>query len=233
LTFVAANRKTEKKPLANVDAATVDVDAVWASMISGSLPKPTGQDNAADLARTRNEQNAHQIPDSLKVGNRASTDDDTITIKRTYNFAGKVHVEEKTIPRDSAEARLWLESQSGEDVNQLKTNTQTKPKRPTKKLRRSMFEPVLESIFPSRTDLHFGTNRAQGERLMKEALNAKKLNTVEKSKMDWAGFVDKEGIKDELETAGKAKSSYIERQNFLSRVETTRDEEARKARTAK
>lgn len=157
-----------------------------------------------------------------------------ITIKRTYNFAGKVHVEEKTIPRDSAEARLWLESQSL-DENQLKINTlqPTKPKRPTQKLRRSMFEPVLESVFPPRTDLHFGPNRAAGEKLMKEALNVKKLNTVEKSKMDWAGFVDKEGIKNELEVAGKAKGSYIERQNFLSRVEITKDEEARRARTAK
>lgn len=68
---------------------------------------------------------------------------------------------------------------------------------------------------------------------MREAINAKKLNTVEKSKMDWAGFVDKEGIKDELETAGKAKGSYIERQNFLSRVEVSRDDEARRARLAK
>jgi len=222
--------------LAPVDAATVDVDALWASMISGNQPKSKVQDKTPDHAEngSANEVNDGRTADTSKANNKLSSDDDTmITINRTYNFAGKVHVEEKTIPRDSAEARLWLESQSADDTNQLKINTQTKPKRPTKKLRRSIFEPILESIFPPRTDLHFGTNRAHGERLMKEALNAKKLNTVEKSKMDWAGFVDKEGIKDELVTAGKAKGSYIERQNFLSRVETTRDEEARKARTAK
>lgn len=224
------SRKVEKKPLANVDTATVDVDAVWASMISGNLPKPTAQGKASNTLSI-----SAPKPDVLKTHNRPSaTEDSMITIKRTYNFAGKVHVEEKTIQRDSAEARLWLVSRSGDD-DQLKINTvqPTKPKRPTKKLRRSMFEPILESIFPPRTDLHFGANRAAGEELMKEALNAKKLNTVEKSKMDWAGFVDKEGIKNELEVAGKAKGSYIERQNFLSRVEVTRDEEARKARTAK
>jgi len=228
-----AQEKTEKKPLANVDAATVDVEAVWASMISGNIPKPSVQDNATDQARNGSA-NVHQTPDSLKASNNPSTEDDTmITIKRTYNFAGKVHTEEKTIPRDSAEARLYLETQPNAETNpQLKinTNTQSKPKRPTKKLRKSMFEPVLESAFPPRTDLHFGSNRAQGERLMKEALNAKKLNTVEKSKMDWAGFVDKEGIRDELVEAGKAKGSYIERRNFLDRVEVTRDEEARRVR---
>ena len=31
----------------------------------------------------------------------------------------------------------------------------------------------------------------------------KKINVVEKSAMDWAGFVDKEGIQDELDAAGK------------------------------
>ncbi|GJC86451.1 SWR1-complex protein 5 [Colletotrichum liriopes] len=65
----------------------------------------------------------------------------------------------------------------------------------------------------------------------KEA-QAKKLNTVEKSKMDWAGFVDKEGLKDELELAGRAKGSYAERQDFLARSEAKRDEEARRARLA-
>lgn len=196
-------------------------------MISGNISKPTAEDSTVDNA-------ANIGVDGANTVKEPPVDEVTmITIKRTYNFAGQVHVEEKTIARDSAEARLWLESQSS-DATQPSTAIQPKRKRPTKKLRRSMFEPILESIFPARTDLHFGTNRAQGERLMKEALNAKKLNTVDKSKMDWAGFVDKEGIKDELVTAGKAKGSYIERQNFLSRVEMTRDEEARRARmTAK
>ena len=38
--------------------------------------------------------------------------------------------------------------------------------------------------------------------LREQQAKAKKLNVVEKSRMDWAGFVDKEGIKDELELAG-------------------------------
>jgi len=60
--------------------------------------------------------------------------------------------------------------------------------------------------------------------------DAKKLNTVEKSAMDWAGFVDKEGIADELDAAGKAKGAYKARQEFLARVEYKKDEEARRAR---
>ena len=50
--------------------------------------------------------------------------------------------------------------------------------------------------------------------------------------MDWAGYVDKEGIKDELELAGKSKTSFVSRQDFLARSEARREEEARRARLA-
>ena len=62
--------------------------------------------------------------------------------------------------------------------------------------------------------------------------NAKKLNTVEKSRMDWAGYVDKEGFKDDLELASKSKASYAARQDFLARSEAIREEDARRARQA-
>jgi Bucentaur or craniofacial development len=43
-----------------------------------------------------------------------------------------------------------------------------------------------------------------------------KLNVLEKSRLDWAGFVDKEGINDELKRYNK--DGYIERQEFLKRA---------------
>ena len=156
--------------------------------------------------------------------------DDMIMIQRTYNFAGKVHVEEKLVQRDSAEARLWLQSQpSGKAPSQPSDPNITKPLRPPKKARRSIFEPITEPL-PQRTDLRFGLNGISRNGSGNAAVQAKKLNTVEKSKMDWAGFVDKEGIKDELETAGKAKGAYLDQREFLARVEEKREEEARRAR---
>jgi Bucentaur or craniofacial development len=159
--------------------------------------------------------------------------EDMIMIQRTYNFAGKVHVEEKLVARDSAEARLWQESQSsGKNLNQPIDPNITKPLRPPKKARRSVFEPITEPL-PQRTDLRFGVGAAGRNGIAAGANSfgaAKKLNTVEKSKMDWAGFVDKEGIKDELEIAGKSKGAYLDQKEFLARVEEKREEEARKAR---
>jgi hypothetical protein len=232
-------RTEEKKPLASTETATVDVEALWANMTSTSrkpitAPKPPEQavmdvDEAFEDTKLKgddiNDVNAHP-PDE-------EADENMIMIQRTYNFAGKVHKEEKLVPRDSAEAKLWLESQASERGKRLTTvggPNITKPLRPTKKARRSIFEPIAENL-PQRTDLRFGvSDAARTAAVVRGGVQAKKLNTVEKSKMDWAGFVDKEGIKDELETAGKAKGSYLDQKEFLARVEEKRDEEARKAR---
>jgi hypothetical protein len=100
--------------------------------------------------------------------------------------------------------------------------------RPTRKARRSVFEPIIE--LPQRTDLHFGPRKDTGVEITAIGKDAKKLNTVEKSAMDWAGFVDKAGIKDDLAAAGKSKGAYRARQEFLARVEQKKNEEARRAR---
>lgn len=47
-----------------------------------------------------------------------------------------------------------------------------------------------------------------------------KLNTLEKSKLDWQGFVKKEGIEDELKY--KNKDGYMEKVAFLNRVDDRR-----------
>ena len=161
-----------------------------------------------------------------------------VMIKRTYTFAGKVHTEQKLVPKNSAEAKLYLES--------LPSNTPpvpaveepadpspfSKPKRPAKKARRSIFEPVPLEGFPKRLDLHFGERKGDsGVQLSVLGKGeGKKLNTVEKSAMDWAGFVDKEGIKDQLDAAGKSKGAYKAKQDFLARVERKKEQDERRAR---
>ncbi|ORE07826.1 BCNT-domain-containing protein [Rhizopus microsporus var. microsporus] len=47
-----------------------------------------------------------------------------------------------------------------------------------------------------------------------------KMNTLEKSKLDWKTFVEKEGIKDEL--TYKNKDGYVEKVEFLQRVDERR-----------
>jgi hypothetical protein len=50
--------------------------------------------------------------------------------------------------------------------------------------------------------------------------------------MDWTGFVDKEGIAEELDTHGKTKEAYLGRMEFLAGVEARREEERKRVKVA-
>jgi hypothetical protein len=244
--LMSSHRKEEKKkPLADTTAATVDVDALWVSMISGKtkppIPEPaiepsTAIDDSGFLSPTSSRNLIAQT--GRKVSRSPSTlsdgPDSMIMIKRTYNFAGKVHTEQKLVSRNSAEGKLWLASQNGDGSAPGEPQTEedsspfAKPKRPTKRARKSVFEPITK--IPKRTDLHFGPRKESGLALVDIGKDAKKMNTVDKSAMDWARFVDKEGIADELDAAGKSKGAYKARQEFLARVESKKIEDERRAR---
>lgn len=224
-----ARRKAEKKFTASSGPVTIDVDALWEQMKSGATPTTTqgapkdGEAKALENGESKDE-GAFPGISGLPSEDTAVNPPSMIRIKRKYNFAGKVHTEEKLVPRDSAEAKLYLASQGGDALPEDDTSAGTSKRAPRKAFR-SAFEPVLEPL-QRRGDLNLG----MAARLEARESGAKKLNTVEKSRMDWAGFVDKEGIKDDLELAGKSKGSYAERQDFLARSEARREEEARRAR---
>jgi len=217
-------RKSERRAATSNGPVTVDVDALWAQMVNGPS---TAQDEFQNALPPASQESAtEQHPPQKATTDRTDTKSEQVRIKRTYNFAGKVHTEEKLVARDSAEAKLYLAS--------LPTTGETaddgaEPKRMPRKAFRSAFEPILDPTATGRrTDLNLGVSvRLRAREL---AAGAKKLNTVEKSRMDWAGFVDREGIKDELELAGKSKDSFVTRQDFLARSEALREADARKAR---
>ncbi|KAG5942637.1 swr complex subunit [Claviceps sorghi] len=218
-----AAENEERKYAVNHEPATIDVDAIWAQMISGEPVQPSKDPAAtsehADAAATQDQSDRNAAENSP-----VAAQSDTIRIKRTYNFAGRVHTEEKVVARDSAEAKLYLASRPDGEVATASDAFLTK--RATKKAFRSAFEPVVDCA-PGRTDLNLGlAARIQAGK----AAQAKKLTTVEKSRLDWAGYVDKEGIKDELELASKSKDSYASRQDFLARSEAIREGDARRAR---
>ncbi|KAI1144478.1 BCNT-domain-containing protein [Hypoxylon sp. FL0543] len=221
-----AVEKAEKKSRTATGPVTIDVDDLWAKMTAGPvIPSKANADAEKENQRPPKEDGAGEKSQTEKLGGADSSA--MIKIKRTYNFAGKVHTEEKLVPRDSAEAKLYLASQDPKTAQDAEAEDDSSKRKPRKAFR-SIFEPVVEGV-TQRSDLNLGMNaRLQ----LREQAKAKKLNVVEKSRMDWAGFVDKEGIKDELELAGKSKESYVNRQDFLDRVAAHREEEARRVRIA-
>lgn len=197
-----------------------------------------GGDDTGD--RAKQAESSDLTKEQQQNGPKKAAPSETIKIKRTYKFAGKVHTEEKIVARDSAEARLYLASHPEAAVADAggteEDDEQDKEKRRMpRKAFRSVFEPVLGVGNPQAGHQRADLNLAIAVRLRareEAAAKAKKLNTVEKSRMDWAGFVDKEGIKDELALAGRAKGSFADRQDFLARSEAKREEEARRVRLA-
>ena len=144
--------------------------------------------------------------------------EDMISIKRTYVFAGETVTEEKVVPKSSAEAGLHLQSQSA--ATKPTTSSSGKPlRRPLK--RRSRFDPPPESETT-------GTAGSASSSGLGSKDKGRKLNTIEKSKMDWAGYVDQAGIKEELMVAEKAKEGYLGKMDFLGRVDAKRENTLKK-----
>ncbi|QEU59265.1 Swc5 [Kluyveromyces lactis] len=163
------------------------------------------------------DQDASSITDSMQ--------EQKILIERIYKFAGEVIKEKKWVLRQSAEGQEYLNSikfKTGTlDKNTVPPDTvkntqaqQTEGKqnrvneagRPLKRhLKRP---PILEQII---------------------AGNLKpKLTTLEKSQLDWASYVDKEGIHEELNLHNK--DGFLAKQDFLNRVESSKDQKYRELR---
>jgi hypothetical protein len=234
--------QVEKKPLARTEGATVDVDALWAQMTAAPL-KP--------IQPTEPEQPQHQATtaDTPTPAPKAAPveEEEHIQIKKTYTFAGQDTTEEKSIPRshlDKYTSDGWTTTErtkSSDPDAKHKANT-SKIRRPLR--RPSRFDPnptgFVRTLAPEhqltypRTTIPAATSTTtmlppelptnQGK------AKTQKLNVVDKSRMDWTGFVDKEGIAEELDTHGKTKEAYLGRMEFLAGVEARKEEERKRVR---
>lgn len=226
-------RQEERKPLARIDGATVDVNALWEQMNAPGneigIPKSeTDRKNekAPEPDRTADTEKQEQTAADPETNPRHNQyADQMIKIKRTYKFAGEWITEEKIIPKDSAEAKVFLAS--GEPVEYADADAIAAAEEAARSLRRPLRK--VSRFDPNPT----GAIKKSWEKQTVEAGdNAKgpKINTVEKSRLDWAQYVDEAGIKDELRTHSKAKEGYMGRMDFLGRMDARREEEARQAR---
>jgi len=66
--------------------------------------------------------------------------------------------------------------------------------------------------------------------MMDSLTKKKKMGCLDKSSMDWKKFVDKEGLKEDLETHNKGKDGYVNKQTFLEEVDLRRFEKEKEAR---
>ncbi|PGG99712.1 hypothetical protein GX51_06164 [Blastomyces parvus] len=227
----------EQRPLAKADDATVDVDALWEKMKAvgpSSVPPKSG----VPASEEGIQKDGTTVNDSSHETAQLLPDEETITIKRVYKFAGEVITEEKTVPKHSAEAKLYLASaaekkkkkgssdtKEGDEPNDTSDAARIALRKPLR--RYSRFDPNPPDMIKKSWEKKVALTGGAGAT---ERPGGPKLNTVMKSKLDWAEYVDREGIKDDLDVHSKAKEGYLGRMDFLNRVDAKREEERRNAR---
>lgn len=233
LTLLSSNSQEERKPLAKIDGATVDVNALWEQM--------NDPENAlrTSISETQQPTELAPKPDHSVDGHRQdqptadpeenSRDDQyadqMIKIKRTYKFAGEWITEEKFVPKSSAEAKVFLAS--GEAVEYADADAAAAAAEAARNLRRPIRKISRFDPNPTGAIKKSWEKQAMGP---SDDAAGPKINTVEKSRLDWAQYVDEAGIGDELRTHSKAKEGYMSRMDFLGRMDAKREEEARQAR---
>ena len=224
----------KKSRLASVKGSTIDVDGMWKTMNRpGGLDDLLKQADAPALNGDTGppEEQENIEPPRVRLGSAGTGEADEsqgsyeginemITIDETYEFAGEVHRRKKTIPKSSAEAKAWLSLRSSHNSDPRFQGDEP-IRRPLRKI--SRFDPNLNNLDCFKKNWEKALADGKGSKLQK-------LNTVEKSKMDWAAHVDQEGLQDELSGHAKAKAGYLGRMDFLGQVERRKEEEARAVR---
>jgi hypothetical protein len=195
--------------------------------------------------------------DGIQRPAQVEDETDLVSVRKTYTFAGQATTEEKQIPRSNLDKYLkagWTSvdgavEQTGEKpAEQDGAEKGKKTPRVHRPLRRpSRFDPnptgYVRALPPEHqlTWPRKATAATAGEQENVPVPEARKsvrpgkpqkLNVVDKSRLDWTGFVDKEGIAEELEVHGKTKEAYLGRMEFLAGVEARREEDRRRLKAA-
>lgn len=170
-------------------------DDLWASFLSdvGSRPK---QPSAATHKDDSSVLKVAPVTRETKASEPAK-----VTITKVFDFAGEEVRVNKEVSADSREAKSYLKSQSTkeeDDDDGEESSSTSQPPLPGPSAKR----PVgMSSIL----------NRIGGKK--------QKMSTLEKSKMDWDAFKSEEGITEELAIHNRGREGYVERKNFLERVD--------------
>lgn len=143
---------------------------------------------------------------------------DKIKIESSYAFAGKIITETKLVDANSAEAKAYLNSTSTITASK---ETHVRSFIPVMRKVPGIEEPVELFIKLKRPSLVDKFLAVQGSK-------KQKLSTLEKSRLDWASFVDHRKIGDDLKIGNRG--GFLDKQDFLGRVQYKRDEKYQEAK---
>ncbi|KAJ8417927.1 hypothetical protein AAFF_G00227700 [Aldrovandia affinis] len=204
----AGGDNEEGRPAPGKETEKKKADDLWASFLSDVGPRPSVLAQCGESPQTAD---ADDKPARTPLGPQEPRpkpkEPSKITITKVFDFAGEeVRVTEE-VEADSKEAKSFLK------MTQEEESSPGRPLAPSLTPGPSVKRPAgMGSVL----------NRISGKKL--------KMSTLEKSRLDWDTFKSEEGIGDELATHNRGKEGYIERKNFLERVDHRQFEQEKTVR---
>ncbi|KAI6820634.1 hypothetical protein KC332_g4223 [Hortaea werneckii] len=238
-----AERKEKKRVVGG--EVTIDVEQIWKELNSVPIgrPPPPPPTPAADVTAEAQNRPDGETPNNE---NTATTTPETITIRRRIEYAGEVTEITEPVPLNSKQAQQYLRDHPEADpTHRPSSSSHNNPdKTPPTHLRRplkrpSLFEPnptaTVKGVPPSRlrprTPSRLDVLQAEKKQAAENQRKAEKMSTVQKSALDWKGFVDSDrAVREELDVYGKSKEGFLAREDFLGRADLARVEMGRRAR---
>ncbi|XP_060891015.1 craniofacial development protein 1 [Labrus mixtus] len=174
-------------------------DDLWASFLSdvGSRPKESKAPPQPSSTRT-----VDPSPSTVTPSRTETKEPAKVTITKVFDFAGEEVRVNKEVSADSKEAKIFLKSQSSKQEENIEEEKKSSSPSRSPPPGPSVKRPAGMSSLLSR----FGGKK-------------QKMSTLEKSKMDWDAFKSEEGITEELAIHNRGREGYVERKNFLERVD--------------
>nr|XP_042119642.1 craniofacial development protein 1-like isoform X1 [Peromyscus maniculatus bairdii] len=187
----------EQGGLGSENARKKKEDELWASFLNDVGPKskaaPSSQVKAAEETEETSSYKLLAKADELEKPKES----EKVKITKVFDFAGEEVRVTKEVDAASKEAKSFLKQTEKENPQAVAT---------------SAAPPLPAGL---------GIKRSSGMSSLLGKIGAKKqkMSTLEKSKLDWESFKEKEGIGEELALHNRGKEGYIERKAFLDRVD--------------
>lgn len=236
-----AVEKVERRALASTIGATIDVDDVWSRLSAipiGRIPE--------EVAPTENADDYVTIKRTTRFAGQVSTEEKRVLKSsqeaRIWLEEQEAETAKKKKKDKENEAPADAEMQDG-DASATEDGEKALKmplRRPLKRPLRWDPNPIGEvKGLPPNLQLRWPRDKAApsaaqavqaptgpAHRMLPPPVpGAAKLNTVQKSKYDWASYVDKNKLAEELDEHAKSKQSYAGRTDFLNRLESRKEEQ--------
>ena len=204
----AMNKKRKYESI-QAEAVTDNVKNIWEELKDTSIKRLGEKKGKTSVLRDDAENDIDNF------------NEETIWIERSYKFANELVHEKKEVFKSSAEAQEYINNLKFQEKNKNEKSPNVTANDESNNNSKANKGSTIDNMV--RINLRRPLKRPSIlEQIISGSLKPN-LTTLEKSKLDWATYVDKEGINDELSTHNK--DGYLAKQDFLGRVESAKDQQ--------